>query len=88
MRAGSPALRRGGGPGEPPVPRRTGHESPRRRTTLRIHHAPAHLTDGMSVTGAAVACGWSNPSRFTGAFTGIVGQTPGRRRAGPRSDRA
>ncbi|MEK8169372.1 helix-turn-helix domain-containing protein [Streptomyces sp. M19] len=31
------------------------------RTTLRIHHALAHLTNGMSVTDTAMACGWSNP---------------------------
>ncbi|MFD5634056.1 helix-turn-helix domain-containing protein [Streptomyces sp. NPDC058122] len=51
------------------------------RTTLRIHHALAHLTDGMSVTDTAVACGWSNPSSFIDAFTEVVGQTPGRYRA-------
>src|SRR3954468_24514828 len=48
------------------------------RTTLRIHHALAHLTDGMSVTDTAVTCGWSTPSSFIDAFTEIVGQTPGR----------
>ncbi|WP_330342500.1 helix-turn-helix domain-containing protein [Streptomyces sp. NBC_00557] len=48
------------------------------RTTLRIHHALAHLTDGMSVTETALACGWSNPSSFIDAFTEVVGQTPGR----------
>lgn len=47
------------------------------RTTLRIHHALAHLTDGMSVTDTAVMCGWSNPSSFIDAFSEIVGQTPG-----------
>ncbi|MFJ7962798.1 helix-turn-helix domain-containing protein [Streptomyces sp. NPDC096324] len=51
------------------------------RTILRIHHALAHLTDGMSVTDTAVACGWSNPSSFINAFTEVVGQTPGRYRA-------
>ncbi|MDQ0946413.1 AraC-like DNA-binding protein [Streptomyces phaeochromogenes] len=54
------------------------------RTTLRIHHALAHLTDGMSVTETAVACGWSNPSTFIDAFTEVVGQTPGRYQAGLR----
>ncbi|MGW1125833.1 AraC family transcriptional regulator [Streptomyces sp. NPDC002526] len=54
------------------------------RTTLRIHHALAHLTDGMSVTETAVACGWSNPSTFIDAFTDVVGQTPDRYQAGLR----
>lgn len=57
------------------------------RTTLRIHHALAHLTDGMSVTETALACGWSNPSSFIDAFTEIVGQTPGRYQAELRNDR-
>ncbi|MCA2228165.1 AraC family transcriptional regulator [Nonomuraea aurantiaca] len=57
------------------------------RTTLRIHHALAHLTDGMSVTETAVACGWSNPSSFIDAFTEVVGQTPGRYQADLRKDR-
>ncbi|MFJ8114175.1 helix-turn-helix domain-containing protein [Streptomyces sp. NPDC096132] len=57
------------------------------RTTLRIHHALAHLTDGMSVTETAVACGWSNPSSFIDAFTEVVGQTPGRYQAGLRHSR-
>ncbi|MFC4505521.1 MULTISPECIES: helix-turn-helix domain-containing protein [Streptomyces] len=57
------------------------------RTTLRIHHALAHLTDGMSVTETAVVCGWSNPSSFIDAFTEIVGQTPGRYQAGLHNDR-
>ncbi|MGP3749933.1 helix-turn-helix domain-containing protein [Streptomyces sp. IBSNAI001] len=54
------------------------------RTTLRIHHALAHLTDGMTVTETSVACGWSNPSTFIDAFTEVVGQTPGRYQAGLR----
>jgi AraC-like DNA-binding protein len=57
------------------------------RTTLRIHHALAHLTDGMSVTDPAVACGWSNPSSFIDAFTEVVGQTPGRYQADLRNDK-
>jgi AraC-like DNA-binding protein len=57
------------------------------RTTLRIHHALAHLTDGMSVTDTAMACGWSNPSSFIDAFTEIIGQTPGRYQADLRNDR-
>ncbi|MFE6488678.1 helix-turn-helix domain-containing protein [Streptomyces sp. NPDC057757] len=51
------------------------------RTTLRIHHALAHLTNGMSVTDTATECGWSNPSSFIDAFTTVVGQTPGRYQA-------
>ncbi|MFE7671561.1 helix-turn-helix domain-containing protein [Streptomyces albidoflavus] len=54
------------------------------RTILRIHHALARLTDGMSVTDTALACGWSNPSSFIDAFTEVVGQTPGRYQAGVR----
>ncbi|MFE9687726.1 AraC family transcriptional regulator [Streptomyces sp. NPDC006285] len=54
------------------------------RTTLRIHHALAHLTDGMTVTETALACGWSNPSTFIDAFTEVIGQTPGRYQAGLR----
>ncbi|MGQ4379132.1 helix-turn-helix domain-containing protein [Streptomyces sp. SAS_267] len=57
------------------------------RTTLRIHHALAHLTDGMSVTDTAMACGWSNPSSFIDAFTEVVGQTPGRYQADLRNDK-
>lgn len=55
------------------------------RTILRIHHALAHLADGMSVTETAVACGWSNPSSFIDAFTEVVGQTPGRYQADLRN---
>ncbi|MFI9389587.1 AraC family transcriptional regulator [Streptomyces bauhiniae] len=51
------------------------------RTTLRIHHALAHLANGLSVTDTAMACGWSNPSSFIDAFTEVVGQTPGRYQA-------
>ncbi|MFC8125597.1 helix-turn-helix domain-containing protein [Streptomyces sp. NPDC057302] len=47
------------------------------RTILRIHHALAHLTGGMTVTDTAMACGWSNPSSFIDAFNDVVGQTPG-----------
>ncbi|MFI5907683.1 helix-turn-helix domain-containing protein [Dactylosporangium sp. NPDC051541] len=55
------------------------------RTILRIHHALVHLTAGRSVTETAAACGWSNPSSFIDAFTEVVGQTPGRYRAGLHS---
>ncbi|GHA13674.1 helix-turn-helix domain-containing protein [Streptomyces echinoruber] len=51
------------------------------RTILRIHHALAHLTNGLSVTETAAECGWSNPSSFIDAFTEVVGQTPGRYQA-------
>lgn len=47
------------------------------RTILRVHHALAHLTSGMSVTDTAMACGWSNPSSFIDAFKDVIGQTPG-----------
>ncbi|GAA1104230.1 helix-turn-helix domain-containing protein [Streptomyces javensis] len=56
------------------------------RTTLRIHHALVHLTDGRSVTDTATECGWSNPSSFIEAFTEVVGQTPGRYQAELRDD--
>lgn len=54
------------------------------RTTLRIHHALIHLTDGRSVTDTAIECGWANPTSFIEAFTALVGQTPGRYQAGLR----
>ncbi|WP_436846341.1 helix-turn-helix domain-containing protein [Streptomyces shenzhenensis] len=56
------------------------------RTTLRIHHALAHLADGRSVTETAMECGWSNPSSFIDAFTEVVGQTPGRYQTDLRHD--
>jgi AraC-like DNA-binding protein len=52
------------------------------RTLLRIHHALVHLADGRSVTATAIECGWSNPTSFIEAFTEVIGQTPGRYRAG------
>jgi AraC-like DNA-binding protein len=57
------------------------------RTQLRVHHALVLLADGHDATRVAHACGWSNPSGFIAAFTGVVGMTPGRYRAGhpPRS---
>ncbi|WP_433854488.1 AraC family transcriptional regulator [Streptomyces kronopolitis] len=58
------------------------------RTTLRIHHALGHLTNGMSVTDTAMACGWSNPSSFIDAFHSVVGQTPGRYQASLHTSRA
>lgn len=56
------------------------------RTILRIHHALAHLTSGLSVTDTAMACGWSNPSSFIDAFTEVLGQTPGRYQSALRSN--
>ncbi|WP_443074808.1 AraC family transcriptional regulator [Streptomyces sp. NBC_01431] len=56
------------------------------RTTLRIHHALAHLTQGLSVTDTAMECGWSNPSSFIDAFADVVGQTPGRYQAELRNE--
>ncbi|MEN2423879.1 helix-turn-helix transcriptional regulator [Streptomyces rimosus] len=56
------------------------------RTTLRVHHALVHLTNGWSVTETAVECGWSNPSSFIDAFSEVVGQTPGRYQANVRGD--
>ncbi|MEU8993858.1 AraC family transcriptional regulator [Streptomyces caniferus] len=58
------------------------------RTTLRIHHALGHLTNGMSVTDTAMACGWSNPSSFIDAFHSVVGQTPGSYQADLRTSPA
>lgn len=58
------------------------------RTTLRIHHALGHLTNGMSVTDTAMACGWSNPSSFIDAFNSVVGQTPGSYQADLRTSPA
>ncbi|KOG89900.1 helix-turn-helix domain-containing protein [Streptomyces varsoviensis] len=57
------------------------------RTTLRVHHALALLSDGRSVTDTAMECGWSNPSSFIDAFTELVGQTPGRYQAESRGHR-
>jgi transcriptional regulator GlxA family with amidase domain len=52
------------------------------RTQLRIHHALVLLADGRDTVQTAHACGWANPSGFIEAFTGIMGTTPGRYRAG------
>lgn len=48
------------------------------RTQLRVYHALVLLADGHDTTYVAHACGWSNPSSFITAFTGLVGTTPGR----------
>ncbi|GGQ18536.1 AraC family transcriptional regulator [Streptosporangium pseudovulgare] len=55
------------------------------RTQLRVHHALVLLADGHDTTRTAYACGWANPSGFIAAFTGIIGTTPGRYRAGHRT---
>jgi AraC-like DNA-binding protein len=55
------------------------------RTQLRIYHALVLLAEGHDTTQTALACGWANPSSFIAAFTGIVGTTPGRYRAGGRA---
>lgn len=52
------------------------------RTHLRIHHALVLLAQGHDITRIAGDCGWANPSGFIAAFTGIIGITPGRYRAG------
>ncbi|WP_084614214.1 AraC family transcriptional regulator [Nakamurella lactea] len=48
------------------------------RTQLRLAHALALLADGHDITSVAHSCGWSNPSSFIAAFTGLLGTTPGR----------
>lgn len=50
------------------------------RTQIRIYRALVQLAEGHDVTYVANACGWSNPSAFIAAFTGLVGITPGRYR--------
>ncbi|WP_227980457.1 helix-turn-helix transcriptional regulator [Nocardia spumae] len=55
------------------------------RTQLRIYHALVLLADGHDTTRTAYACGWSNPSGFIAAFTGIIGTTPGRYRTDRRT---
>ncbi|WP_103382072.1 AraC family transcriptional regulator [Pseudonocardia dioxanivorans] len=54
------------------------------RTQLRVHHALVLLAEGHDINHIAHACGWSNPSSFIAAFTGVVGTTPGRYRTGHR----
>lgn len=51
------------------------------RATVRIYRALAYLSEGLSVTTTATACGWANPTSFIEAFTRILGQTPGRYQA-------
>jgi AraC-like DNA-binding protein len=52
------------------------------RTQLRIYHALVLLADGCDTTQTAYTSGWTNPSGFIAAFTGVIGTTPGRYRAG------
>jgi transcriptional regulator GlxA family with amidase domain len=56
------------------------------RTQLRIYHALVLLAEGHDTTHVAHACGWANPSSFIAAFADLIGTTPGRHRAGRRSD--
>lgn len=51
---------------------------PQWRTQFRLLHAMVLLATGTSVTGTALACGWSNPSAFIEAFSHAFGSTPGR----------
>lgn len=55
------------------------------RTQLRVYHALVLLADGHDTLHTAHACGWANPSSFIAAFTNIIGTTPGRFRARPRT---
>jgi AraC-like DNA-binding protein len=54
---------------------------PQWRTLLRVQRALLELGEGRSVTDTAIRLGWANPTSFIEAFTGLVGQTPGRYRA-------
>ncbi|MFF0488468.1 helix-turn-helix domain-containing protein [Nocardia sp. NPDC004068] len=54
------------------------------RTQLRVYHALVLLAEGHDTVRVAHACGWSNPSTFISAFTGLLGTTPGRYRARSR----
>ena len=56
----------------------TGMSFPQWRTQFRLLHALVLLAAGTSVTGTALACGWSNPSAFIEAFFHAFGSTPGR----------
>jgi AraC-like DNA-binding protein len=55
-----------------------GMSFPQWRTQFRLLHALILLASGTSVTSAALACGWSNPSPFIEAFQHAFGTTPGR----------
>ncbi|MEU4253038.1 helix-turn-helix transcriptional regulator [Amycolatopsis sp. NPDC026612] len=55
------------------------------RTLLRIQRALLELGEDTSVTDTATRLGWANPGSFIEAFTGLVGQTPGRYRSAARA---
>lgn len=55
------------------------------RTLLRIQRSVLELGEGTSVTDTATRLGWANPGSFIEAFTGLVGQTPGRYRSAARA---
>jgi AraC-like DNA-binding protein len=55
----------------------TGMTFPQWRAQLRLHHSLTLLASGLSVTAAAIACGYSTPSAFTAAFHATFGTTPG-----------
>lgn len=58
--------------------RELGMTFPQWRTQLRLHHSLMLLAAGQSVTSAATACGYANPSAFIEAFRHAFGVTPGR----------
>jgi AraC-like DNA-binding protein len=55
----------------------TGMTFPQWRAQLRLHHSLTLLASGLSVTAAAITCGYSTPSAFTAAFHATFGTTPG-----------
>jgi AraC-like DNA-binding protein len=55
----------------------TGMTFPQWRAQLRLHHSLTLLAGGLSVTAAAITCGYSTPSAFTAAFHATFGTTPG-----------
>jgi AraC-like DNA-binding protein len=55
----------------------TGMTFPQWRAQLRLHHSLTLLASGLSVTAAAITCGYSTPSAFTAAFRATFGTTPG-----------
>ena len=61
-------------------PQETGMGYRQWRLQLRVHRALVLLSDGVSVTDAAAACGWATTSQFIEQFTPLVGMTPGRYR--------
>ena len=55
----------------------TGMTFPQWRAQLRLHYSLTLLASGLSVTAAAITCGYSTPSAFTAAFHATFGTTPG-----------